>query len=79
MKKMYTFAFVIFGFLACLGIVAWTEKPTQQQKTYTLTLTAQETQVVYDALGELPAKTSESIRAKIAQQVTSQNQTTDKK
>jgi len=78
MKKMYTFAFIVFGFLACLGIVAWTDKPTQQQKTYTITLTAQETQVVYDALGELPAKTSESIRAKIAQQVTSQNQT-DKK
>ena len=78
MKKMYTFAFIVFGFLACLGIVAWTDKPAQQQKTYTITLTAQETQVVYDALGELPAKTSESIRAKIAQQVTSQNQT-DKK
>ena len=76
---MYTAAFIIFGFLTCLGIVAWTEGPTQQQKSYTLTLTAQETQVVFDALGELPAKTSESIRAKIAQQVTSQNQTTDKK
>jgi hypothetical protein len=79
MRKMYTAAFIIFGFLTCLGIVAWTEKPTQQQKTYTLTLTAQETQVVFDALGELPAKTSESIRAKIAQQVNQQNQPTDKK
>jgi len=79
MRKMYTFAFVIFAFMACLGIVAWTEKPSQQQKTYTLTLTAQETQVVFDALGEMPAKTSESIRAKIAQQVNQQNQPTDKK
>jgi len=79
MKKMYTFAFIVFGFLACLGIVAWTDEPTQQQKSYTLTLTAQETQVVFDALGELPAKTSESIRAKIAQQVNQQNQPTDKK
>jgi hypothetical protein len=62
--------------IAVIALAAW---ETKQQKTFTLTLTAQETQVVFDALGELPAKTSEGIRAKIAQQVTSQNQTTDKK
>lgn len=47
-------------------------------KSYKLELTAQELQVVYDALGELPAKTSETIRMKIVQQVNQQNQT-DKK
>ena len=46
-------------------------------KAYKLELTAQELQVVYDALGELPAKTSETIRMKIVQQVNQQN-TTDK-
>jgi hypothetical protein len=65
--------------IAAIAIIALSAWGTKQQKTYTLTLTAQETQIVFDALGELPAKTSESIRAKIAQQVTSQNQTTDKK
>lgn len=47
-------------------------------KSYKLELTAQELQIVYDALGELPAKTSETIRIKIVQQVNQQN-TTDKK
>ena len=47
-------------------------------KSYKLELTAQELQVVYDALGELPAKTAETIRMKIVQQVNQQN-TTDKK
>lgn len=47
------------------------------QKPYKLELTAQEVQIVYDALGELPAKTSETIRIKIVQQVNQQN--TDKK
>jgi hypothetical protein len=65
--------------IAAIAVIALAAWGTKQQKTYTLTLTAQETQIVFDALGELPAKTSESIRAKIAQQVTSQNQTTDKK
>ncbi len=65
--------------IAAIAVIALAAWETKQQKTFTLTLTAQETQVVFDALGELPAKTSESIRAKIAQQVTSQNQTSDKK
>jgi VanZ family protein len=49
-----------------------------QPKNYKLDLSAQEIQVIYDALGELPAKTSEQIRAKIAKQVTEQNQNTNK-
>lgn len=75
---MQTIGLTILAFIAIFSVMAWRTKDTQP-KTYTLTLTAQEVQVVYDALGELPAKTTESIRGKIAQQVTSQNQTIDKK
>jgi len=45
----------------------------REQKTYKLDLTPQEVQIIYDALGELPAKTSEGIRMKIAKQVNEQN------
>lgn len=48
------------------------------QKTYKIELTGQEVQIIYDALGELPAKTTEQIRMKIVQQTNQQNQT-DKK
>jgi hypothetical protein len=53
-----------------MGIFAFT---MPQQKTYKLELTTQEVQVIYDALGELPAKVSEGIRAKVAKQVAEQN------
>ena len=56
--------------MAVIGLLSFT---TQEPKTYTLTLTAEETQVVYSALGELPAKATEGIRMKIAQQVNEQN------
>jgi len=56
--------------IAAIGLMSFT---TQEPKTYTITLTAEETQIVFAALGELPAKTTESIRAKIAQQVQEQN------
>jgi hypothetical protein len=59
---------IIFIFI--MGIFAFT---MPQQKTYKLELTTQEVQVVYDALGELPAKVSEGIRAKVAKQVSEQN------
>lgn len=42
-------------------------------KSYKLELTAQEVQIIYDALGELPAKQTETIRFKLIQQVTEQN------
>lgn len=50
----------------------------QQTKTYKLEFTAEETQTIYDALGELPAKKAEVIRFKLVQQVNEQNKT-DKK
>ena len=42
-------------------------------KSYKLELTSQEVQIIYDALGELPAKQTETIRFKLIQQVTEQN------
>lgn len=42
-------------------------------KSYKLELTPQEVQIIYDALGELPAKQTETIRYKLIQQVTEQN------
>ena len=57
-----------------LGVFTLTMAFTMpQQKTYKLELTTQEVQVIYDALGELPAKVSEGIRAKVAKQVGEQN------
>ena len=60
--------------IAIMALMSFQPTP----KSYNLELTAQELQVIYDALGELPAKTSETIRMKIVQQVNQQN-TTDKK
>lgn len=54
------------------GIMSFTLR-VQQTKVYKLELTPQEVQIIYDALGELPAKTSEGIRMKIAKQVNEQN------
>jgi hypothetical protein len=59
---------LIFSLIICS--IAFT---MPQQKTYKLELTTQEVQVIYDALGELPAKVSEGIRAKVAKQVGEQN------
>ena len=68
MKKSIGYA-IIFVFM--MALAAFTMP--QQQKTYKLELTTQEVQVIYDALGELPAKVSEGIRAKVAKQVGEQN------
>ncbi len=66
--------YVIIGTFL-LGVFTLTMAFTmpQQSKTYKLELTTQEVQVIYDALGELPAKVSEGIRAKVAKQVGEQN------
>lgn len=64
--------------LALAGILALMAFAPQQPKTYKLEFTAEETQTIYDALGELPAKKAEVIRFKLVQQVNEQNKT-DKK
>jgi hypothetical protein len=69
MKKSIGYA-IIFVFI--IAFMSFTLR-VQQAKVYKLELTTQEVQVVYDALGELPAKVSEGVRAKVAKQVGEQN------
>lgn len=53
---------------------------TQQPKTVSITFTVEEIQLVYDALGELPAKKVEALRARIVNEANRQlNDTTKKK
>ena len=52
---------------------------TQEDKTYTLMFTAEEVNVIYEALGELPAKKAEVIRFKLVQQVNAANQQSEPK
>ena len=60
--------------IAIMAAMAFQPAP----KSYKLELTPQEIQIIYDALGELPAKQTETIRFKIIQQVNEQNKA-DKK
>lgn len=69
MKKLLI-AFILF---ACLGF------QTQQEKKVTLTFSIEEVQLIYDALGELPAKKSEGLRMRIAQEANRQLADTVKK
>ena len=55
--------------IAIMALMSFQPTP----KAYKLELTAQEVQIIYDALGELPAKQTETIRYKLIQQVTEQN------
>ena len=52
---------------------------TQEPKTVTISFTVEELQVVYDALGELPAKKVETIRYKIFTEANKQLADTVKK
>lgn len=52
---------------------------TQDEKKITLTLTIEETQLIYDALGELPAKKVEALRTRIALEANRQLADTTKK
>jgi len=61
---------------AIIGLLSFS---TQEPKTVTVTFTVDELQVVYDALGELPAKKVEVIRAKIIYEASRQLDTTKKK
>ena len=59
--------------LAC--IVLFSFAPSQP-KVYTFQFTPEEAQIIFDALGELPAKNVEGIRLKMIQAVNAQNDTT---
>lgn len=52
---------------------------TQVDKTITLTFTVEEVQIIYDALGELPAKKVEGLRTRIALEANRQLADTTKK
>jgi VanZ family protein len=65
--------------LLLLSVITLLSFNTQQPKTVTVTFTVDELQVVYDALGELPAKKVEVIRAKIIYEASRQLDTTKKK
>jgi hypothetical protein len=52
---------------------------TQTEKKITLVLTESEVGIIYNALGELPAKQVEQLRAKIAFEYQKQTDTTKKK
>lgn len=49
------------------------------QKKFKFEFTPEETQLIYDALGELPAKKVESLRLKILMEAQRQLDTTNKK
>ncbi len=61
---------------AIIGLLSFN---TQQPKTVTLTFTIDEVQIIYDALGELPAKKVEAIRGKIYMEANRQLSDTTKK
>ena len=61
--------------IAALALLSFT---TQEPKTVTLTLTVDEVNLIYMALGELPAKASEQLRYKIAQEAQKQLNTEKK-
>ena len=67
--------------IATIAAICLTSFQPTPPKTFTIELTPDEVQTVYDALGELPAKKVEVIRLKIVQQVNKQNEQnkTDKK
>lgn len=61
--------------IAALALLSFT---TQEPKTVTLTLTVDEVNLIYMGLGELPAKASEQLRYKIAQEAQKQLNTEKK-
>jgi hypothetical protein len=69
MKKLIT----LFAFI---GLTSFN---TQEPKTVTVKFTVDELQLVYDALGELPAKKVEAIRYKIITEANKQLADTIKK
>ena len=68
MKKIIT--------LLAFGLMAFT---TQDERKFTITFTVDELQLVYDGLGELPAKKVEQLRGKIVYETQRQLSDTTKK
>ena len=62
--------------LSIIGLLSFS---TQEPKTVTLTLSIDEVQMIYDALGEMPAKKVEALRNKIVIEANKQLSDTTKK
>ena len=62
--------------LSIIGLLSFS---TQEAKTVTLTLSIDEVQMIYDALGEFPAKKVEGLRNKIVLEANRQLSDTTKK
>lgn len=75
MKNLLIILTVMFALM--LSAFQSAKKPVE--KGITITFTLDEINTVYNALGELPAKTSEALRAKIAFEYQKQTDTTKKK
>jgi hypothetical protein len=76
MKQTHkTFGYLIIGAFLLVVFTLTMSFTLREQKTYKLDLSAQEVQIIYDALGELPAKTSEGLRIKLIKQINEQNTT----
>jgi len=72
-KKHWRILAIIWTIVIFYLLVSFREP---QAKVYTFQFTAEEAQVIFDALGELPSKKVEGIRAKMMQAVLLQNDTT---
>lgn len=62
--------------LATIAIFALVSFTPSQPKIYRFEFTAEESQIIFDALGELPSKKVEVIRYKMMQAVQAQSDTT---
>ena len=60
--------------MAVIAIVSLFAFAPKQQKTFTFVFSPEETAMIFEALGELPAKKVEALRAKIVQEVEKQQQ-----
>lgn len=62
--------------LAITAILFLSATPAEQPKEYVFRFTQAETEIIFNALGELPAKKVEVIRYKMMTAVQAQNDTT---
>jgi hypothetical protein len=72
-KKHWRILAIIWTIVIFYLLVSFREG---EPKVYTFQFTGEEAQVIFDALGELPSKKVEGIRAKMMQTVLIQNDTT---
>ena len=67
--KLTIASLILIGGLAAMSAFAEEPAVQQEQKTYTLTVTEAELNVIGQAIGELPYRVSAPILAKLQQQI----------